>query len=160
MFLARYASDGSNIGVKRYGEGYVGGIAVDPEENVLFTGTFRDTLTLGENTFISHGTDDFFIAKSAPLIGGDETQQHKSDNLFIYANPTTGICNITIPEGFQHETDLSLFIYDNNGKLIQSIPVHFDQDKISFNIQAEAKGLYNAVLTNGKKYYTGKIIFY
>ena len=89
-----------------------------------------------------------------------EKSPHTSSNqLLIYANPTTGICNITIPENLQHETDLTLFIYDGAGKLIQKIPVHFDQDKITINIKDESKGIYNALLTNGKKNYTGKIIF-
>jgi len=33
------------------------------------------------------------------------------------------------------------------------------QDKVSVNITAEAKGTYTAVLSNGVKSYTGKIVF-
>jgi len=33
------------------------------------------------------------------------------------------------------------------------------EGKIKLSLEAEAKGLYNAVLSNGSKTYSGKIIF-
>ena len=80
-------------------------------------------------------------------------------NLIIYANPTTGKCNITIPEEFNNEKDLTLQIFDTKGNLIQQTHVEMIDNKIKLNIESEAKGIYNVVLTNGKKNYTGKIIF-
>jgi len=159
MFLVHYSLNGHFVGITHYGHGDIVSIATDEHGNVCFTGEFEDTLSIGSNTFYSRGGDDFFAAKCSPIIGGIESPHFQSDQLLIYANPTNGICNITIPENLQHETDLTLFIYDGTGKLIQKIPVHFDQDKITINIKAEAKGIYNAVLTNGKKNYSGKIVF-
>ena len=34
-----------------------------------------------------------------------------------------------------------------------------EENKISINLEAEAKGIYNVTLSNGKKSYAGKIIF-
>ena len=82
-----------------------------------------------------------------------------TNNLIIYANPNTGKCTITIPNEFKTETKLTLQIFDNTGHLLQQIPVEMLQDKVIVNITAEAKGTYTAVLSNGIKSYTGKIIF-
>ena len=82
-----------------------------------------------------------------------------NNQLIIYANPNQGKCNITIPDEFQHEKNLTLSIFDNNGKLIQQIPVQMNENKIKLNLQAEAKGIYNVTLSNGSKSYNGKIVF-
>ncbi|TRZ53011.1 T9SS C-terminal target domain-containing protein [bacterium] len=159
MFLAKYASDGSNIGVRQYGEGGIYSIALDESSNVCFTGAFKDTLTIGSNTFISHGQYDLFAAKCSPILSGIESPESQSNQLLIYANPTSGICNITIPMDFQNEKELTLFVYDMTGKLVRKVPVKIKDEKLTFDIQAQAKGVYQAVLTNYWKRYTGKIIF-
>ena len=43
-------------------------------------------------------------------------------------------------------------------KIIQQTPVVIIGDKVSLNISAEAKGIYTAMLTNGQKNYSGKIV--
>ena len=94
------------------------------------------------------------------MITRDELKSYNINNeLVIYANPNAGKCTITIPDEFKKETKLTLQIFDNTGQLLQQTPVEMMQDKISVNITAEAKGMYTAVLSNGKKSYTGKIIF-
>ena len=82
-----------------------------------------------------------------------------SNQLFIYANQTTGKCNITIPDEFQNEKHLILYIYENSGKLIQQQSIETDSEKFRMNLEEEAKGIYNIVLSNCKKNYNGKIIF-
>ncbi|OFY33045.1 MAG: hypothetical protein A2X01_08850 [Bacteroidetes bacterium GWF2_35_48] len=79
--------------------------------------------------------------------------------LTIYANPNTGKCDIAIPEEFRNEKNLILKIYDLQGKEIQQAKIEMFENKIKLNIEAEAKGVYNVILTNGKKNYSGKIIF-
>ena len=83
----------------------------------------------------------------------------RSNSLVIYANPNEGKCNITIPDEFKHEKNLTLSIYDNTGKLIQQGTVEMNEDKVRVNLEAEAKGIYNVTLSNGKKNYGGKIVF-
>ena len=100
-----------------------------------------------------------FVAKCGPIMGGVEPMAPLSDQLLIYANPNEGICTIDVPEDFRHETSLILTIYNNQGKLIQKVPVILDGDRVTLNISAEAAGMYQVILTNGKKNYTGKIVF-
>ena len=159
MFLAKYSSDGINIGARQYYYGDIYGIAVDASNNVCITGDFFDTLSIGPNTFTQMGWGDLFVAKCSAITGIEEPIQTKSSELLIYANPTSGTCNITIPEDFKNEKNLILLIYDSNGKLIQQVPVKLNEEIISFDIKAQANGIYSALLTNGKKNYTGKIIF-
>jgi len=54
---------------------------------------------------------------------------------------------------------LQLIIFDNSGKIIQQKTVEMNDGKIKLNLEAEAKGMYNVTLGNGKKIYSGKIIF-
>jgi len=81
------------------------------------------------------------------------------DQLVLYPNPSTGTCNIIIPEEFLLESSLTLSIYDNSGKLLQQIPIENEAE--SFNVQLEhrAAGVYPVVLSNGRKSYRGKIVF-
>ena len=58
-----------------------------------------------------------------------------------------------------NEKNLILSIYDNSGKLIQQSTIDMHDGKIKLNLQAEAKGIYSVVLSNGKKGYSGKIVF-
>ncbi len=159
MFLAKYSPVGSNIGVRQYYYGDIFGIAFDASDNICITGDFYDTLNIGSNTFTQQGQGDLFVAKCSAITGIEEPIRTKSSELLIYANPTSGTCNITIPEDFKNEKNLILLIYDSNGKLIQQVPVKLNEEIISFDIKAQANGIYSAVLTNGKKNYTGKIIF-
>jgi hypothetical protein len=105
------------------------------------------------------GMKDIFIAKCTPIIGGEEEKSKPQNQLLIYANPNTGKCNITIPEEFNNEDNLILKIIDGNGKIIQQSRVEFAEGKIRLDIRAQAKGMYTAVLSNGKKSYSGKIVF-
>jgi hypothetical protein len=43
--------------------------------------------------------------------------------------------------------------------LIQQATVNMNEETIKVDIQQEAKGMYNATLSNGKKLYKGRIVF-
>jgi hypothetical protein len=162
MFLARYTTDGICMGVTQIGNAgyYMGwGVSQDNMGNPYCVVGFWDTISTGTQTFISHGYTDLLLFKCAAITSIEEKSIPQNPQLIIYANPNTGKCNIKIPEDFRNEKNLTLKIFDNNGKMIQNDTVFLDQDKVSVNISAEAKGIYTAVLTNGKKSYTGKIIF-
>jgi len=160
MFLARYLTDGSCKGVIQYTKGELSHLAIDKNGNIILAGSFENTLTIGPNTFNSYGQDDLFVAKCSAITGIEEKTKSKQTQLVIYANPTTGKCNITIPDDFRNEKNLVLQIFDASGRMVQKTPVSItDQGKISVNISEEAKGVYNAILSNGKKNYSGKIVF-
>ncbi|MFH1936602.1 MAG: T9SS type A sorting domain-containing protein, partial [Bacteroidota bacterium] len=158
MFLAKYNIDGECIGVRQYSEGS-SIVTVGYSGNILQGGAFYNTLDIGPQPLISRGESDVFIAACSPITGIIQPKPESSNTLLIYANPNTGQCRITIPDEFQHEKELSLEIYDQTGRLIQKVRIKIIGDSIELDIRAQAKGMYNAILSNGKKYYSGKIIF-
>ena len=105
------------------------------------------------------GDTDFFTAKCSPITGIPDPKDPLSNALIIYANPTTGQCNVTIPEEFRNEKNLRLQIFDQTGRLVQEARVEMVGDSVKLDISAQAKGIYLAVLSNGKKSFQGKIVF-
>jgi len=159
MFIVRYDSSGSCIGVRNVGQALGGTITSDENSNAYITGCFLNTANFGSSALVSHGNIDIFIAKLNAITGISHLDKAVSNNLIIYANPTTGKCNITVPDEFLNETNLTLSIFDNSGKIIQQKKLEMSENKIKLDLEAEAKGIYTAVLSNGKKSYTGKIVF-
>jgi hypothetical protein len=168
MYVACYDSNGNCVGV-RYAMGDIGsgdipqfsGSSVQLDENgsIVVAGSFERNAYFDGTTLTSMGNKDIFIAKCNPITGVEELKTTPQNQLMIYANPNTGKCNITIPEEFANEKDLVLQIFDLQGKLIQQSKIDIVDSKIKLDIQAQAKGMYTAVLSNGKRSYTGKIIF-
>jgi len=159
-FIARYNNSGNCLSVVTIpGSGYCQGLTVDASDNFSIIGYFLSTLAIGSYSVTSHGFGDVYIAKHDALTHVGLKILNANNQLVIYANPNAGKCTITIPDEFKTETKLTLQIFDNKGILLQQTPVEMMQDKISVNITAEAKGIYTAVLSNGVKSYTGKIIF-
>ncbi|MBA3285452.1 MAG: T9SS type A sorting domain-containing protein [Nitrosopumilus sp.] len=159
MFLTRYNTNGDCLGVRHFG--YAGGnsVVTDNSDNPICAGGFQNTVTIGTSTFTSNGYFDIFLAKSDVFTGIDTIGRNANNQLLIYANPNQGKCTITVPDDFLHEKNLTLSIYDNAGKRIQQKTFEMNDGKIKLNLEAEAKGVYNVTLTNGKKWFSGRIIF-
>lgn len=171
IYIARYNSNGDCLGVRQIaiGNGTMGAswIAADNLGNCFIAGSFYSPLTIGSTTLSSAGFSDVFIAKHDVItgLGGGEGRM-ANQQLIIYANPTAGKCNITVPDDFVHEQNLTLSIYDNTGKLIQQKTLEMisplggqGAGKIKVNLEQEAKGVYNVTLSNKKKSYNGTIVF-
>ncbi|MCX6303785.1 MAG: T9SS type A sorting domain-containing protein [Bacteroidetes bacterium] len=158
MFLARYDSAGVCRGVINFADGNGDGLSQDVDGNPSFMFLFGSTTTVGQSTFSSYGSSDFIFAKCSAITGTGETKSMIQNQLLIYANPTTGKCNITIPDDFLNEKHLSLKVFDSQGKLLQQVPVEKTEGKIKLNLEARGKGIYNAILSNGKRSYSGKIV--
>ncbi len=159
IFLAKYTSDGVCEGVRQYPTGTLYKFGISPSGNILWAGTFVGSINIGPHTFTSYGGEDIFVAECSPITGIEPKSIPKQNQLLIYANPNDGKCTITLPEEFRREKKLTLNIFDGQGKLIQKVPVEIFGNRIGINIQAEAKGIYNVILSNGKKSYSGKIVF-
>lgn len=157
MFVARYNSSGDCLGVRAFGQAEGYGVTQDANGNAYVCGNFDNTITIGNNTYTSYGDKDIFIAKLDEIVGISE-ERSSSNQLFIYANPNAGKCNITVPDEFVNEKNLTLSIFDNSGKLIQQKTLQMNDGKIKLNLEAEAKGVYNVNLSNGKKVYVGKMV--
>jgi hypothetical protein len=133
----------------------------DGSINVL--GRFFNTATFGNTTLIDQfdSWGDMFIAQHTPLIVGlnEKNNKEPGNTLLIYANPSQGRCTINIPQELQNEKTLYLLVYNNTGQLIHHETINMQAERVSINLEAFAKGIYNAVLTNGKLKYEGKIVF-
>jgi len=159
LFLVSYTSDGLFRGLFPFINTGVKCLAFDLAGNLVLGGVFEDALELGSTTLISHGLYDSFVAKCSPITSTKESPAGPSDRLLIYANPTTGKCNITIPDEFKHEKELTLYIYDFQGRLVQQAAIKEAEGTYRLDIRAQAAGIYQAVLSNGTKRYSGKIVF-
>ena len=160
MFIAKYTPNGDCVGVDYFGDAEGLAVAVDNTNNPIVSGTFINTVNIGTTSFTCNNTYDAFVAKHDAITGINNQQKMASNNqLLIYANPNSGKCNITVPTDLLHQNNLVLSIYNSQGKIIQQQTVTTSQQKIKINIESEASGIYNAVLSNGNKSYSGKIVF-
>ncbi len=160
MFAAKYDSSGECIGVKHVGNTDGWGIVADANNHCYIPGTFKDTAVFGSTQLINTTPllNNLFWAKLDQILSVENTIG-ANNMLMIYANPNQGKCSITVPEEFNNEKKLVLSIYDNTGKVIQQGSLDMSEDKVRINISAEGKGIYNVTLTNGKKIFSGKIVF-
>jgi len=162
MFLTELDTSGKYISVLNFGKASGTGVVVDNNGKIVLSGNFYSAVTIGNNSFNPRGPGDLYLTKLSDFLTSDTNKrlsQTSKNELQIYANPTTGKCNITIPEELMNEKSLTLFIYDNVGKLIQSVPVNISEENILINLESEPKGIYNAVIGNSKLKFSGKIAF-
>jgi len=160
MFLARYNSQGDCLGVRHFG-GARGTNVVCDQGSVVVSGTIdhRSSVVVGNTTVTSNGLTDMFVARHDEITGVGELFRQSNSSLFIYANPTVGKCTITIPDEFNNEQNLILTVMDQSGKVLREYQVEINDGKLRLNLEAEAKGIYLVRLSNGTKYYSGKIVF-
>ena len=162
MFVAKYNSAGACIGVNTAGNAFGEAVTADVGGRCYVTGGVKDTTNFGSTVLISLAGNkpNIFTAKTDMIITGiNEKKQSTNNQLIIYANPNEGKCNITVPDEFLNDNNLTLSIFDNSGKLIQQKKLEMSENKIKLDLDAEAKGIYTAILSNGKKSYSGKIVF-
>ena len=166
MFVVGYDDEGNCIGINQASTDYYqdqpkGGtsVAVDSNGYCIVAGQFRNSTNFGRDTLTSMGARDIFIAKCGPFYG-EGIQERKSEaQLVIYANPTTGKCNITIPEELMHEKELTLTVYDATGRAVERTTIRPAEEKIRLNLEAQAKGIYQVILEGGSRRYSGKVVF-
>ena len=159
VFLAHFNENGIALGATYFGNANGTQLALDNQGSVYLSGGFTNTVNIGATSLTSQGSLDVFLAKHDAITGVIETTREKNNELIIYANPSGGLCTVTVPDEFKHESSLTLNIYDVGGKIIQTLPVGLTEEKIHIDLQSEAKGIYTVSLSNGKKIYRGKIVF-
>ncbi len=162
MFLARYDANGNCLGIRHEGQGIGYGVQTLQDGSCVVTGNYYGNITFGATpTLTGYGGNDIFIAKHDAITGlGEGGNSRMANNqLLIYANPNQGKCNITVPDDFLNEKNLTLSIYNNNGKLIQQQNLEMNDGKIKVNLEQEAKGIYNVTLSSKIKSYSGRIVF-
>ena len=159
IFLVSYTPSGICRGAFRFSQGNISSLAIDINGNLVMGGAFSNYLTIDTKTLNSYGLYDAYIAKCFPITSTNESLDNPSNQLLIYANPTTGKCTITIPEEFRHEQELTLYVYESQGRLIQQSAIQRTSETYRLDIQAQASGVYQAVLTDGRRSVSGRIVF-
>ncbi|MDP1621268.1 MAG: T9SS type A sorting domain-containing protein [Bacteroidales bacterium] len=159
LFVAKYSTDGLCIGVIHDGSMSNDAFACNSSGEMFIAGGFYGTTYLGENKLVSRGSRDGFFARHDALTGIPHPPGSPQLKLIIYANPTTGKCTITIPGEFMHEKQLTLTVFDSMGKLVKKRSVPLAEGKISLNLEALARGIYQVTLDNGEKSYVGRVVF-
>ena len=160
MFISRFNNNGDCLGVKHFGRASNFSSVVDNSGSVYCAGVFFNTVTIGSTSMTSLLGQDIYLTKIDAITGIGGVEGRMANNqLLIYANPNQGKCNITVPDEFVNEKNLTLSIYDNTGKLIQQKTLEMNEGKIKVNLEQEAKGVYNVTLASKKKSYSGKIVF-
>ena len=158
-FIARYNTNGLCLGVKNFGDSHGFQLASYNNGNIINAGLFTGTVSIGNTSMTSYRGYDIYISKLDAITGVENVERVANNSLLIYANPNQGKCNITIPDEFNNEKILVLSIFDNTGKLIQQNKLNINDGTIKLSLEAEAKGIYNVSLSNGKRIYSGKIVF-
>lgn len=162
LFILKFDQEGNFINGDNTNGGSIYYLRNDQNNMINICGSFLGTANFGSTVLLEQGSEwgDVFVAQHTPLnVGVTEQNSRISNVLLIYANPSTGICSISIPEELRHEENLTLLVYDNAGKLILQQEINMQEEKISLNLQARAKGIYNAILTNGKQKFQGRVVF-
>jgi hypothetical protein len=65
IVLAKYDADGNHVWSKRFGNTFndvAGGLTVDPAGNVTFTGSFDQSIKIGDAEYESKGESDIIVA--------------------------------------------------------------------------------------------------
>ena len=159
MFLTRFNNTGTCLGITHFGQASGSCLALNNAGNAICAGVFLNTVKIGDSTLTSYGQQDIYIARSDAITGIEERKAATNNQLLIYANPTTGKCTVSVPDDFLNAKNLMLSIFDSNGKLIQQKKLEMNEGRIKLDLEAEAKGIYNVTLSDGKRVYGGRIVF-
>ncbi|HPS62941.1 MAG TPA: T9SS type A sorting domain-containing protein [Bacteroidales bacterium] len=159
QFIAKYSRDGDCVGV----------IHSANANNTCFTGTengdffvagsFSGTAYFGSNKLTSLGNYDGYIAKHDAITGLPKPPEAPGRQLEIYANPTTGVCTVGLPEDLQNQEDLVLRVFDAGGRQVGEYPLDSSNGKVQLNVEALAQGIYQVVVSGGGKVVSGKVVF-
>lgn len=165
MFVAKLDTLGNYMGVLRIGRtthGTPGSVLVD--NDALFVSYNYDSTMVVDGTTVNlSGADarDLFVAKFDDLSSLTGVQQLNLSNetLYIHSNPNNGLCTIALPESLQGRDGLMLSVFDNTGQLVQRAPLEFTDGGLKLDVRAQAKGIYHVELDDGKRRYTGTLVY-
>lgn len=142
-------------------------VSIGPD-GLFFSCGYDSTWTMGTTTVpYPVGSNELYrtfliIGKLDSLSGftGISTMPLQQEGgLHIYANPNKGTCTIDLPDQLQLTPGLVLNIVDQNGQLVQRVPVVYSPQGVAIDIRAQARGIYHVELSDGRQRYTGKIVF-
>ena len=163
MFVAMHDSAGNPLGLIHSGLGVGYGVRLGQGDLVVcgyFPGGGIPTgsITLGNETFQSHGYDDVFLAKHDLLTSIPQPMAPEGDRLEIYANPNRGSFRLRLPSALANERQLQLRIYDGTGHLVIEQQLQLDEERPRMDVWDVAPGFYMVTVSNGKRTYSGNMV--
>jgi len=163
LFIARLSDSGDCLGFDHVGSGQGLSVVADGS-GVYMTGVFSNfpsdtgSIRIGNDYFTTYGFEDIVFAKHDLMTGIEKGRTAGDNNLVIYANPNKGSFRVKLPDEFLHENNLSLTVYDSQGKIIKSRNISLNQDYPRLDIFGQSPGVYFVTVSNGKKSYSGKMV--
>ena len=165
QFVARVDENGMWVGslfLGRSGFSTLTGLHVVGDD-IFVSGSFDSTMVIGSESFepMHMNWPDLFVAKFNGLAPVNSVQSIGllDDELHIYANPSSGVCTMDLPASIVTGDPYTLTIFDALGAVVQRVPLTIQEDRIRLDISAEAKGMYHVELVDGKRRYSGTIVF-
>lgn len=158
MFLAKFDTLGNGSSFFHFGKAYSNSLNLDNDDNIYVSGNFYNNVSIGNVSLTLLGDkSDIYIAKFDSKWG-NSLRALRNNTLLIYANPNNGTCQIAIPNELKNSTNLTMIIYDAQGRLIQKQQIPQFQDIQKLSLEERAKGMYNIALGDGYIMHYGKII--
>ncbi|MEO0312491.1 MAG: hypothetical protein RIQ89_2148 [Bacteroidota bacterium] len=155
MFIVRFDTNGICTGFNHFGTASSTDLAVNADESIVSCGLFEGSVVIGQNSFTALGVRDIYLAKHDAFTGIPNNQRVRNE-LYIYANPSTGSFRIRLPDEVKTLSDAVLSVHDHVGKEVGRFILGDKSDSI-FDITNASSGLYIVRLTQGSKVYTGKL---
>lgn len=157
IFVTKFDLDGNTIWAVHAGgqswDDFANGIAIDQNNDVIFTGMFYDTAFFGSDTLTSYGYSDFYISKlSNPLASVSEDDL--SQNINIYPNPSSGIFTIELNNKRKGESEIC--VYSVTGQLIKKQIEN--SDRFQIDMSDFGTGIYLLKVRNKNSVITKRII--
>ncbi|MCB9183091.1 MAG: T9SS type A sorting domain-containing protein [Flavobacteriales bacterium] len=163
MFVAVMDSVGNGGGMAHVGVGLGGSIRWS-EGGMVVCGVFPGSLTptgsitIGSETFASHGYEDVFLAKHGALTSVPQSMALEETGLGIYANPNRGSFRLRLPSALAHETELLLRIYDGTGRQVAEQLLSMNEERPQLDVWDVGPGFYMVTVSNGKRTYSGSMV--
>ncbi len=155
MFIAKYLSDGSLNWVKAMhgvGNNYFGSVSVF-DSTVTAGGYFTDSLSFGDESFVSYCRHGFLAQCGKDYNGFNEVYNKNRATVKIYPNPFNDKTTLSFEN--KDKSNYTLKIFNISGQQVREIQ-NIHSDKVILKKEQLKKGLYLVEL-NGKKNYSGKL---
>ena len=160
-YVARFDTLGNCLSVLYFGPsmGSFGSLAINGDD-LIISAPYTDNVPFGPT--ILPAAKSVLLAKLDTLTGYTGVGPaftSLQEELLIRANPNNGLCTVQLPAHLRFTNDLLLSIFDQTGRLVQRVPVTMGHAGVEVDIQAQAKGIYQVELGDGRQRYTGRIVF-
>lgn len=162
-FVSQHDPYGECVGMVQFGPATGNGVAVS-SDGVYVAARFGSssptpaTLTVGNQTFTSHGWADGIVAKLDLVVGIQTFKNNDDDRLLIYANPNQGSFRLVLPEALSHASKLTLRVYDATGRHLHEQTLDRNEERPRVDVWNVSPGFYMVTVSDGHRTYSGNMV--